>query len=281
MRSLSKVIKYTELKLKEPRLIQSFSTPDEQLDNLAAASLLEENIALAEDDAISREQENLEDLKLEGEKILAETEQIVMDLLEKARSEARGIIQDAQEEADHIRAEVYEEAKTIRETARDEGYEEGLTKARQDMEEDLQAALLHKEEILEEARREKIEIIQSTENDIVRLVMAIAKKVIASELIIQPQSIVNIVREAINHLDNPENIRVYLNPEDLQLVLDALEFEELTEVGNQALHMQARSDRRIQSGGCLVESSAGSVDACLETRMKKVEESIYGIAGNE
>ena len=231
-----------------------------------------------------QEQENMEELVDESQKILKETEEIVVELLEKARVEARLIIQNAQEEADVIRNQVYEEAKTMRESAVREGYEAGLKQAQEEMEAERLAALQQKEEILEEARRSKLDILSRSELDMLHLVVAIAKKVIASELLLQPESIITVIRQAIEQLDHPDNLKVYVHPDDIQVVLDAIEFDELTEIGSQSVQTEVKADQRINRGGCVVESDCGSVDARLESRIAKVEDGLYSVTdvtGNE
>ncbi|NLB88377.1 MAG: hypothetical protein GX790_04005 [Syntrophomonadaceae bacterium] len=237
------------------------------------------------DDSWIEEKKNKEDelneLKAESEKILKETEQMVIELLEKAQSEAKEIIINAQEEADVIRSQVYEEAKIIREQAKQSGYEEGLKIAHEEIEEDRKRALEQNELIIEEARKTKLQILRSVEPDLVRLVMAISKKVIASELKTNPESIVNIVREAITYLDNPQNVRVYVNPSELDKLLDLGEFKDLTDIGNQAIAVDVKGDNRITPGGCVIESENGIVDARIETKIQNIEKGLQEVSGDE
>ena len=276
MRLLSKIIKNTELQLIQPLKLEIIAEPQaEEKKDSRVETMLEQSL---------QEQENTEELVDESQKILKETEEIVVELLEKARVEARLIIQNAQEEADVIRNQVYEEAKTMRESAVREGYEAGLKQAQEEMEAERLAALQQKEEILEEARRSKLDILSRSELDMLHLVVAIAKKVIASELLLQPESIITVIRQAIEQLDHPDNLKVYVHPDDIQVVLDAIEFDELTEIGSQSVQTEVKADQRINRGGCVVESDCGSVDARLESRIAKVEDGLYSVTdvtGNE
>lgn len=227
-----------------------------------------------------QEKEQLQKLQSESQQILAETENMVLELLEKARQDAQTIIQDAQEEAGLVRVQVYEEAGTIREQAREEGYREGLKQAQDEIEADRQAALEQSQAILEEARQTKIKAINSMERDISRLVMAVSKKIIAGELTTNPQIILHVVREAISFLDKPENITVYVNPHDLEKVLTGIETHELEE-GNHITPMEARATDRIAAGGCIIESDIGQVDARLQTREANVERALLEVADDE
>jgi flagellar biosynthesis/type III secretory pathway protein FliH len=252
-------------------MVQEMETPalpDEEID------VIEDVQALS---PLDMEKQELEEIKNESQKILAETEQLVMDLLQKAREEARNIISASQEEADVLRNQVFEESKVIREEAKTRGYQEGLKKAQTEIEADRQMAIEQNRQIIEEARQMKLDILNTAEKDVVRLVMAIAKKIINSELLANPQTISNIVRQAISNLDSPENVRVYVKPEQLQILLDSIELEGLNEIGSHDIAIEIKPDRRITAGGCIVESGNGFVDAQLETRINKVEESILEV----
>jgi flagellar biosynthesis/type III secretory pathway protein FliH len=268
MRLLSKIIKNSDLVLSHPRIIQFLDILALEQDFPEAEEILIP--ALSE---LDQERIDIEALKKESQTILEETEQLVMGLLEKARNEANNIISEAQEEAQVIRAQVQEEAQQILEQAGNEGYSDGLKRAQAEIEADRQMAIEQSQSLIEEARKTKIAILDSVENDIVRLAMAIAKKVIVAELSSNPQAIVDIVRQAISFLDNPYNVRVYVNPADLQYLMDSIASEGLTDIGSTDLEIELKADRRISSGGCIVDSGMGSVDAQLESRIGKVEDS--------
>jgi len=267
---LSRIIKNTELVFTHPRIIEV----NKNLEELIIETELEIEINQQEE---LDQQEHLERIKEESNQILAETEKIIVELLEKARIEARDIINSAEEDADYIRNQVLEESKSIREKAHTQGYADGLKKAQQDIEADRQMAIDQSKQILEEARCTKIEILNSMETEMVRLVLAIAKKVITADLMIQPEAIVEIIRQAIANLDDPENLRVYVNPADISFITDAIDWGGLTEIGSRDIAVEAKGDLRISRGGSIIESAGGSVDARLETRMETVEKAFLDV----
>jgi len=262
MRLLSSIIKNSDLVIANPRVIETVLK-------------LEEEKTTPE--SFVTESDPIQALQLESQSILAETETLIVELLEKARTEANGIIQDAKEEAEYIRSQTMEESVRIKEDALNQGYGEGLRKAQQDIEADRQMAMDQSRQIVEEARRTKMEILNSLEPDMVRLVLAIAKKVVVADLILQPAAIVEIIRQAIANLDEPENLRIYLNPADVSIVIDAIDWDGLTEIGSRDIPVEVKSDSRISRGGAMIESSGGTVDARLETRLENVEKSFMDV----
>ena len=264
--------------MSNPRIIERpfLELENEKVPN-EAESPAEPEPAATPPSQLEVEKAEIEELKRESQNILAETERIVMELLEKARDEAKAIISSAQDEADVLRAQVFEEARALRENARNEGYQQGLKQAQMEIEAVRQLALEQSRAIVEEARQNKLETLRSTETDMIRLIIAIAKKVIATELTLNPQVITNVVREAISYLDNPENIKVYVNPDELQILLDTIKMEGLYEIGRPEMEVELKADRRVSPGGCIVDSDSGYVDAQLATRMEKVEQAVMDV----
>lgn len=223
------------------------------------------------------EKDELKELEEESQKIVAETEQLVMQLLDKAKSEAREIVGNAQEEADVLRNQVFEEARSLREQARDEGYQEGIKTAHEEMERDRHAAIEEGKALLEEAHLTRMKVLQSAEKQIVDLAVSIARKIVIRELSTSPDLILEVVRLAIAKLDDPDKIRIQLNPEDIDMVLTALDIDKLNETGTDTT-VNLKADRRIKRGGCVVDSSRGTVDAQVENRIKAVEEAVLEVA---
>jgi flagellar assembly protein FliH len=109
----------------------------------------------------------------------------------------------------------------------------------------------------------------------------VVKKIIAVELQTNPSIIVNVLREAIDYLDSPENVTVYVNPRDVDHILEVMNNGNLTDIGTNSIKIDLKGDERVSAGGCLLESDAGSVDAQLETRTASVLNAIQEVAGND
>lgn len=289
MRLLSKIIKRSELLISQPKIIDLSTMYElEKIKRESLASL--ENIAVEEntgeldaevDDRIEKERQELERLKLESEKILNETEHMVMELLQKVRDEAKTIISNAHEEAEVVREKVYEEATQIRETSHKEGYENGLKNAQEEIEADRMLAIEQSQKLLEEARQTKLNMMKASESDMVRLAMAVAKKVIGGELTTNPNIIVNVLREALGFLDQPGNVTVYVNPQDVERIFKVMETESFTDIGSNDMQINIYADDRITAGGCMLESDAGSADSRLETRIANMEKAVQEVTTDE
>lgn len=269
MKSLSRIIKGNELQIFEPRLVQ-----------LGDIVEMKNNKQAPIDDAYEQGSETVQEIEEETARILAETEQMIIDLLQKARTEAREILETAEDEADLIRTRVRDETINIREKAFQEGYEEGIRAAREAMEAERLQASQQSQQLLEEAHATKLKMFHSCEADMLKLSLAVAKRVIAAELVSNDQVVAGILQEALAYVDKPENITLYVNQQDVEKVLELMENNTLSDMGNKA-NIDVQIDNRISPGGIRLDSEAGSVDARLETRIANVQRAFQEVLLDE
>lgn len=220
-------------------------------------------------------------LQMESQKVLQETEAMIVDLLEKARDEAGSIMEAARDEAELMRIQASQAAQEMRNQAQEDGYREGLEKARREMAELQALSEETSRALLEEARMEKLNTIRACEADILRLSLAIAKKVVAAEIQANPEVILQVIREAIALLDNPDNISVYVNPAELEQVLEGIGAGIGSVSEAEVNKLRVLPDNRIKKGGCSVESEAGTIDATIDTRLANMEQLIQEVNGDD
>jgi len=93
--------------------------------------------------------------------------------------------------------------------------------------------------------------------------------VLRQSLRVQPELLLPVVREAVTVL-HPHHGQplLFVHPDDAALVRSQL--------GDQLAHSNWRivEDKALSAGGCRVELGASEVDATLETRWRRVTESI-------
>lgn len=267
---MSRVIKGDHLRIFEPRLIE--------LGDIVARQISEEP---AEDQVAGQEDiATVEQVEQEAARILQETEQMVIDLLQKARNEAHELLDNAREEAELTRSKAKEEAQQLREKAFQEGYQEGIESARQAMEAEINKTNQQCQQILEEARNTKLAMFRTSEADMIRLCLAVAKRVVATEVTTNPQVVVAILEEALSYIDQPDNLTLYVNQKDLEVILELMQTQNFSDIGSKA-NLQVQVDNRISPGGLKLDSESGTVDARIETRLANVEKAFQEVLSDE
>lgn len=138
----------------------------------------------------------------------------------------------------------------------DAGYAQGSARAASE------AARLA--QLIETVRHETTGLEQRIAEDLVRLALTLAQSLVRESLKVRPELVAAIVRETV--ADVPpfsQATRVRLHPEDVALLRSHLE----KELGGDWIIVE---DASILRGGCRIETSAGEIDATLQTRWQKL-----------
>jgi flagellar assembly protein FliH len=143
------------------------------------------------------------------------------------------------------------------------GYESGSKKANSVIA-SLNATLGQLENIRKESYRE-------IEEEVARLALSIARKVVCHEVNTSRKTVACLAREALSQVDNPAKIKIKLSPDDLQFIDDTR--SQLSRFLRHVDHIHFEADESIQSGGCLIETDRGDIDARIEKQFQALEES--------
>jgi flagellar assembly protein FliH len=197
------------------------------------------------------------------------------DIIEKARVEAEIIIKEAKYEADRIVKEAErtagENAKRIEEEAGMKGFEEAFTEVKKQYEDLIEEA----EYIREHARVEYNDVIASIESDAVNIILDVAKKVIGTEINSNRENILYLIKQAFEKCSNKENVILKVSPEDYEFVCDNK--DRLLSMIEGIGELEIKKDSSLKVYGCIVETPLGSIDASLQTKLKKIEEAFRDI----
>ena len=188
---------------------------------------------------------------------------VVKNQIVAARAEAGRILEEAGEFADRVRREAIEETANLREQA----YAEGMKKALAEFEQNL----LEAAEIRERVWRE-------TEKDLLRLAVRLAEKIIGREIKTEKRTVNDIVAAALQNARQQEKLTVRVNPSDLSLIEE--EREKFLPSGR-AQFIDFVADPRVSSGGCLIESEVGTIDARLETQLRVLKRALLAQSEGE
>jgi flagellar assembly protein FliH len=192
------------------------------------------------------------------------------ELLEKARRECDLMLREAGLEADRLLEQARQEAERNAEQAMEEawqrGYAEGMEAARLQNE----GILAEAEEIRRSASEEHDSIMAGMEAEIVELSLEVARKVVSAELAVNDKVILQLVKEAMDNCSAKDGAVLRVSPEDYKALDESREMLLSTAEGADSLDI--RKDSTLGRGDCIVETSFGSVDAGVETRLGKIEE---------
>jgi flagellar assembly protein FliH len=109
------------------------------------------------------------------------------------------------------------------------------------------------------------------ESSIAELTLAIARQLVRREIKTEPGEIVAVVREAVRALPiSARNPTIYLHPEDMQLVRNALS------LGDDEKSHRLEEDILLTRGDCRVETESSYIDASIEARLSAIAINMLG-----
>lgn len=196
------------------------------------------------------------------ERAREQAEQIIADTQPKIEA-MHAEVQEARQQLEEERGAIEEERRTILEEAREEGYKEGFTKVN---------------EIIYDLTEKKRDVLAQAEADMIRLSIRVAARILGRELRQHPDTIADIVTQAIQTVRNQTKITIRVNPDDLEHLVKSRE-QLLNRVGQSKI-IDFQSDTKVQPGGCIIDSEAGIVNAQLKTQLEVMEKVLLKRAGH-
>src|SRR3954453_4052595 len=176
------------------------------------------------------------------------------------------LAEDAADVVMETLAQAREDAGQLRGAARAEGFAAGHADAMSSLEPAL-AALAEAVSGMEIAQAEAAERL---ERQAVELGFALAEKVLAGAIAVEPERVIESVRGALRGLLDRQRVTVLVNPDDLELVHGAIDGLRGSLGGIE--HCVVEAERRVRRGGCVVRTPEGDVDGGIDTKLARARE---------
>jgi len=149
------------------------------------------------------------------------------------------------------------------------GFEAGKTAAEEAGKKEAAMRCRGLEALISEIGDFKKILFSECEAEAVELCLSIAKKVILRELSMREDSVVYVVKEALKAAVTNGKIRIRLNPGDMEMIKEhGRELKRYTQ-GFAAVALDG--DESLKSGGCIIETGSGEVDATIEGLLDEVQ----------
>ncbi|OFZ30523.1 MAG: hypothetical protein A2622_08995 [Bdellovibrionales bacterium RIFCSPHIGHO2_01_FULL_40_29] len=183
-----------------------------------------------------------------------------VDSIEKISEETK-IENKVLEKLALVQEEAYQKAYEL-------GLEEGREKAYTERTNDINFNLSQLEEMMNHLTLLKEEMVQQNESHIIQLVYDIARRIAFDHIEEKPEVVISVIKHAIEMAQADEEVNVLIcatQVDFLERMKNQMgrEFEFLKKVRFQV------SDQ-VTSGGCIVETNYGVVDARIEERVNKL-----------
>lgn len=177
---------------------------------------------------------------------------------EKVEREALARLKDLQEQA-------YQQAYQL-------GLDEGREMAFQEHKSEVEEKIQHLDELLKSVTALKSELVTFNETHIVKLVFYLARRIAMDEISARPEVILSVVRQAIENAQTEEAVTVRVSADDLAFIESVK--EKLGKEMEALRKARFEESSEVASGGCVIATNYGDVDARLEKRVDKLWDSL-------
>jgi flagellar assembly protein FliH len=193
-------------------------------------------------------------------------------IIDEAGRSAQALVDDAERRAAELLDEATHRAQTLAEEARRNGRETGYADGVAEVHASMAEMIATLGEIVEAARAERHALLASAEPELVRLAVGIAERVLHQQIALDTGVVVEMARAAIARIVDRERITVRVNPADIEQMRGHR--DELLALGD-VKNMRVIEDQRVDRGGVILETDAGSIDAKISTQLAEVRKILH------
>ncbi len=193
-------------------------------------------------------------------------------IIDEAERNAQALVDDAERRAANVLGEAGRRAQTLAEEARRAGHDEGYAGGVREVEATMAGMIATLGQIVEAVREERHALLVSAEPELVRLAVGIAERVLHQQIALDHGVVVEMARAAIARIVDRERITMRVNPADIEQM--RAHRDELLALGD-VKTLRVIEDQRVDRGGVILETDAGSVDAKISTQLTEVRKILH------
>ncbi len=208
-------------------------------------------------------------------KIIEDANKEYERIIKEAKKKADEVIWNAQAEYENSIEEAYAKSTKIIEDFQKKGYQEGYEIGKNEADKLLQEAV----DLKKEYYIQKDNLLMEIEKDVITLVMDICEKVIGKTLAEDREAILSIITKGINSLNAKENLVIRVSPNDYDLV--EMSKQRILAMANLVEDIQVKPDNTLLPGGCIIETSKGSVDTSVKTQFEEINTMLLDLLNRE
>lgn len=195
------------------------------------------------------------------------------NIIDRAAADAEQLLREAQHRAMILVEEAQSMAGIVEAQARERGYNDGYAAGEGAGRAQLGDAIDSINALVEDGRAQRHEFMLGAESELTRLAMVIAERVIHQQIASEPSVVLDNVRQALTRLVTREVVTLRVNPTDLETIR---QHRDSIVASSDVEHLRIVEDMRVDRGGVVIETEAGTIDAKITTQIREARK-IVGI----
>ena len=168
--------------------------------------------------------------------------------------EIQDLLKEAKDDIQRLQEETTTECIQLKKEAEEAGLQQGLIK--------FNTQLIYLDQKVKEMQHEMQKMI-------LPLALKAAKKIVGEQLVLNPQSIIEIVMQALKPVRQNHEIKIFVSKEDKEALESAKEKLKVLFDQLRILTIDERDD--LTKGSCIIETEAGIINATLDNQWRALE----------
>ncbi len=207
---------------------------------------------------------------------VAEMEAEMRSLVEKQKKEMEVFLDQLEKDRELAKKTGYAEGES---RGREEGFTQGRSELEAEIRSELEAQLSGTVDTLnmihEEMRSHLEELLSANPYRLIRLWQKVLSRLLVREVAFDQEAALRLLRNLLARASEKEDVRVYLNPEDLNSIeAQKGSFGDLT---RGIRNIEFLPDDEVDKGSCIVETGLGIYDARWRTQLEQISSEIESV----
>lgn len=160
-------------------------------------------------------------------------------------------------------------------SAYDKGFQDGADSSQVTLQTEIQKNyeyIRNIDKITDELRSEYHKSMKTFEDSLISMSILVAQHILEREISVSTEVVVDQVKKALDSLDEETVFKIHIHPDNFMILKEAK--STLTADSSKTENVTLIANKTVDRGGCLLETSAGMVDARIRTQLEKLEQSI-------
>lgn len=172
------------------------------------------------------------------------------------------------EQLEQARAEWEQEAE--QKTA--EAMELGRQQGRQEAESTIEIRSAELASVISSLAQAREKLLDDAEQAVLDMTMAIARRFVEQSALLGDELIRKTIKDAVKMVTEKDKVVIRVNPDDLDEVRGHQ--DDIIFIGDGIGRLEIRGDKKVDRGGCVVETEAGNIDARIASRFDQLDKAI-------
>lgn len=165
-------------------------------------------------------------------------------------------------------AQAQQEAERRVQESRQAGFQDGLAAAKAEAESRVRELAERVAKTVAELTEIRPRLRRQAEADLLKLSLAIARRILHRELVVDPDALSGLVQSALEKLRSQESCKIRIHPTQEATLRAALERHPL------AGSTEILADPALDRGTAIFETARGNLDASIETQLREIEQGL-------